>query len=1140
MSSLGLLPEIVKAQLIPDDTLGAERSQVFTSGIRDQIQGGAIRGGNLFHSFSEFNVGVDREVYISNPGIRNIITRVTGGNPSNILGRLGVIDSGGVTNLFLINPNGIIFSPSASLDVSNSFTASTASAITFDGSVFGSAQPANNTLLKVNTPTGLQRPLSPVSSITNFGDLSAGFSINLEAGQIVNDGKLSLDRPDGNITLTSYEGNIDVKGSVSASKIDLNSEKDINVSGKISSPNYDVDLISRNGVIRVSGDIEARNINLESGGDIFVSGTLQSNTDRSRNNFIRLNSENGSINIVGSILSPQAILESNGDIVVSGNINDAEYLRNSWISGSSTKIFSSLGNIKFQGSIIGSKIDFKSGKNIEISGRLLTGILVAENDRSNYELINSLVDNWSDSGVIELDAAETIVIDNSRFDMSTRYGSGDIRVNAKNFISNASTFFMGLNPHPLSKGEFNINVSNSATIQNSQIKILDMRGGAPVSTPYKFKVDARNISMDNSSIELEPAQYGGSIHLNALQEISLINKSLIDGSTDYRYAGDIFISAPNLYLSDASKIESSFLLGILVQGKSGAISISSDNVVLREGSAISVDKSLFGFDRSDDVSILEEILKLNNASISLKGFKKEFADSLVMSDGSYISAQILDPAFAKPKYDPELDRLDTYYLNEIISGANQPVAAAGEILIKSKNIELLSNSSIKVNSNYLGDMYFGQGDGFGIGPSAYPQQNLFKLCNCSALEIAGKINIVSDNVSLFNKSSIIASANNGVGGNISISGNQASLKISDNSKISAEAVTGEGGRIVLSGLNDLNLKGGSSILASAKDGKGGDIRIDSQKAVNLNSSKILAVATGTANAGNLDVTTELLTLNNQSQLAVSSQGSGAAGNLTIQTKSLNLDTSQLIAETANGQGGNIEVNASDIIQMRRNNLISTTAGSGSTQGDGGNITITTPFLLGFARGNSDIVANAFTGSGGQIKINAEGTLNIISRNRAELAKALGSNDPTKLNPNLLSTNDVTAISQANPNLNGTVNFNALNLDPGRGLATDPVAPANPQIVQDCRAQTQSGGNKFVNSRRGGTPPDPNGSVTSSTLWQDDRASPIPKAVINQPTTTISEAQGWKRGPNNTVLFTTVNANRSTNLPSTASRPCYAN
>ncbi|BAZ17984.1 filamentous hemagglutinin outer membrane protein [Calothrix sp. NIES-4071] len=124
-----------KAQIIPDGSVG---TIVTPNGISsDRIDGGALSGNNLFHSFSEFNINSGRGVYF-NPtlDVTNIFTRVTGANPSNINGTLGVL---GNANLFFLNPNGIIFGTDARLDLKGSFLATTANSIGFaNGETFSS------------------------------------------------------------------------------------------------------------------------------------------------------------------------------------------------------------------------------------------------------------------------------------------------------------------------------------------------------------------------------------------------------------------------------------------------------------------------------------------------------------------------------------------------------------------------------------------------------------------------------------------------------------------------------------------------------------------------------------------------------------------------------------------------------------------------------------------------------------------------------------------------------------------------------------------------------------------------------------------------------------------------------------------
>jgi filamentous hemagglutinin family protein len=181
------------AQISPDDTLGAERS-IITPNVNikgaaaDQIDGGAIRGSNLFHSFREFNIKDGQPVYFSNPsGISNILGRVTGNSPSDISGLLGV---NGNANLFLINPNGIVFGQNARLDLGGSFVASTANGIQFGEKGFFSATfPETPSLLTINPSAFFFNQIQP-GKIENRSTAPAGFN---QAGSRV----FGLRVPDG-------------------------------------------------------------------------------------------------------------------------------------------------------------------------------------------------------------------------------------------------------------------------------------------------------------------------------------------------------------------------------------------------------------------------------------------------------------------------------------------------------------------------------------------------------------------------------------------------------------------------------------------------------------------------------------------------------------------------------------------------------------------------------------------------------------------------------------------------------------------------------------------------------------------------------------------------------------------------------
>jgi filamentous hemagglutinin family protein len=153
--SVGLVANPVQAQVIPDGSLPTVVASPDNRNFA--IDGGSQRGSNLFHSFSQFSMPTGGSAVFNNPtDVQNIFGRVTGGTGSNID---GLIQASGGANLFLLNPNGIIFGPNAALNLGGSFVGSTASSIRFaDGVVFG---PGLGDLLTVTVPVGLQMGTNP-------------------------------------------------------------------------------------------------------------------------------------------------------------------------------------------------------------------------------------------------------------------------------------------------------------------------------------------------------------------------------------------------------------------------------------------------------------------------------------------------------------------------------------------------------------------------------------------------------------------------------------------------------------------------------------------------------------------------------------------------------------------------------------------------------------------------------------------------------------------------------------------------------------------------------------------------------------------------------------------------------------------
>jgi filamentous hemagglutinin family protein len=275
------------AQIIPDATLPNSTAAISEGNII-RIERGTQVGGNLFHSFAEFSLPTGAEAFFNNSlDTQNIISRVTGSDISQID---GVMRANGIANLFLLNPNGIIFGPNAKLNIGGSFLASTANSIKFsNGTEFSATNPSAPPLLTINVPIGLQFNESNAGVIrvqglghtfrfgqtgglkpnttTNGLAVQPGKTLALVAGEIALEGG-NLKAESGAIELWSVtRGSLPMQAS--SEQISFNNEQladlgNINLSGAAS--------VDSSGSQGGSFQIQSRNLKLEQG-SIIVSLT---------------------------------------------------------------------------------------------------------------------------------------------------------------------------------------------------------------------------------------------------------------------------------------------------------------------------------------------------------------------------------------------------------------------------------------------------------------------------------------------------------------------------------------------------------------------------------------------------------------------------------------------------------------------------------------------------------------------------------------------------------------------------------------------------------------------------------------------------------------------------------------------------
>ncbi len=180
---------------------------VTPEGNRLDIHGGTLSGdgANLFHSFEQFGLSPDQIAnFISDPQIRNILGRVVGTDTSVINGLIQL--TGGNSNLFLMNPAGIIFGADAQLNVPAAFTATTATGIGFGAENWFNAFGETNYQNLIGTPTSLAFDLAESAAIINHANLEVGEAQNLTlaGGSITNTGQLTA--PGGNVAIAAVPG----------------------------------------------------------------------------------------------------------------------------------------------------------------------------------------------------------------------------------------------------------------------------------------------------------------------------------------------------------------------------------------------------------------------------------------------------------------------------------------------------------------------------------------------------------------------------------------------------------------------------------------------------------------------------------------------------------------------------------------------------------------------------------------------------------------------------------------------------------------------------------------------------------------------------------------------------------------------
>jgi filamentous hemagglutinin family protein len=439
----------------------------------------------------------------------------------------------------------------------------------------------------------------------------------------------------------------------------------------------------------------------------------------------------------------------------------------------------------------------------------------------------------------------------------------------------------------------------------------------------------------------------------------------------------------------------------------------------------------------------------------------------------------------------------------VASGA---VGKGGNLDISTRNLSVANGSGLNTLTQGIGDVgnvkitATGNISFEGVGSSAGTQ------ILPGAVGKGGNLDISTRNLFVTNGAELSTSTfGQGAAGNIkitaadNISFDGVKNGVSSGTFTTVETgAVGKGGNIDISTRNLSITNGAGLTTGTFGKGDGGNIKITAAGNISLD-GRTNALPTsgieskveigGEGKGGDIELVTPTLSLTNGALLNASTYGTGDAGNIFVRTNTINLNASGILSVSTTSTGGNINIFTTDYLLFRNDSLIATDSDSTGKNGNGGNITISSPLIVALP-GNNDITANAYQGTGGQVNITSQGLFGIQYH-------PIGSD----------FTNDITASSTFGQS--GNVQINTPGVDPGKDTGELPAAPndASRQISQTCSASQRD--NKFYLTGRGGLPPNASEPQESEALWQDAReVKNKPATTANQPAQLAPPAIGW--------------------------------
>ncbi|MCC5634649.1 S-layer family protein [Nostoc sp. CHAB 5844] len=574
-----LLP--TNAQVTSD---GTTNTIVNHSGNNFTIINGIEKGNNLFHSFSNFSIptGGSATFDLTNtPNITTIFSRVSGGNVSSIDGLIRTLNSSNPVSLFLINPAGIVFGQNAKLDIGGSFVGTTANSIKFsDGTEFSAVNSATPPILTMSIPIGLQMGSTPgaiavqgtghnlklISSRTSITRTPSPTQLRVQPGKTLAlvGGSLNLQ----GATLTAEQGRIELGSLSDAGLVSLVPTTQGYTLGYSNGQSFENIQLEKKSLLDVSG------VNT---GSVQVQGKHIQFTDRSL-----ILAQN-----LGNLPGGNLRLQASTGIDVTGTLTGIR---------SETLGIGTSGNIR----VITPRFSLQQGA-------ALNNITFSTATSGNLQI---------DASVLEISGFSPISSTGSVINTST-FGSGS----AGNVFVNGDSLLVsdGAGLSSISRGSGD---SGQVVIRNMDITVRGSNSapmGTRISSTAFSTGNAKTITLDTARLYLRDGGAvttssfadgdGGDIRINATEFIQIIgSKNVITNSG----ISNSSITSSVLSLSPTLQKRFNVFYGTPV-GNAGTVSITTPNLTLKDGGAVSVIND--GSGNGGSINLTADSIELKNQAL---------------------------------------------------------------------------------------------------------------------------------------------------------------------------------------------------------------------------------------------------------------------------------------------------------------------------------------------------------------------------------------------------------------------------------------------------------------------------------------------------------------------------------------------